>query len=79
MKLIHKEVNPNSCPFCGAEHIEVVVDNAEYSLGIADEDAIVHFKVVCHKCGASSAWCHTRRDAISRWNRRAEVKTNENS
>ena len=61
------------CPFCNNKNISVVVDNAEYSLGLIDETD-VHFKVICSTtscgCGASSSWKNTREEAVMEWNRR---------
>ena len=59
------------CPFCGNKNISVVVDSAEYSLGLSEEAS---FKVVCSKtscgCGASSGWCNAEDEAINDWNKR---------
>ena len=61
------------CPFCNNKKISVVVDSAEYSLGLIDETD-VHFKVICSTtscgCGASSGWCNTEQEAVESWNTR---------
>ena len=61
------------CPFCNNGNISVVVDNAEYSLGLVGETD-VHFKVICsttsYGCGASSGWCNTEQEAVDAWNTR---------
>ena len=65
------------CPFCGNKKISVVVDNAEYSLGLVDESE-TSFKVMCSStscgCGASSGWHNTREEAINAWNTRIPQK-----
>lgn len=63
------------CPFCGNKNISVVVDNAEYSLGLTDETNKC-FKVICSKtscgCGASSGWRNTKQEAVDTWNSRTK-------
>lgn len=63
------------CPSCGNKKIVVIVDNAEYSLGLSDEAS---FEVICSTtsggCGASSGWCNTKQKAIEKWNTRANKK-----
>lgn len=70
-----------SCPFCNNNKISVVVDNAEYSLGLIDETD-VHFKVICSTtscgCGASSGWRNTKQEAIECWNTRTPQKEVDN-
>lgn len=64
-----------TCPFCDNNKISVVVDNAEYSLGLVDETN-VHFSVICSTtscgCGASSGWRDTEEEAIEAWNTRTK-------
>lgn len=65
--------NLKPCPFCGNKNTAVVVDNAEYALGLVNDEDVC-FKVICSTtscgCGASSAWCDTRQEAVDRWNKR---------
>ena len=69
-----------SCPFCSNNKISVIVNDAEYSLGLTDKTD-VYFKVICSitsgGCGASSGWYNTRQEAADRWNTRIlKVKDN---
>ena len=69
------------CPFCGNGNITIVVDNVHHSLGIADKDEVVNFKVICSLtscgCGASTPWAYPKENAVRLWNRRKGVKDDE--
>lgn len=71
------------CPICGNNNIEVVVDDAEYSLGLIDE---ANFKVVCGTtscgCGLCTEWHPTEQNAVAEWNndlKRREKCSNVNT
>lgn len=53
------------CPFCGNKYVELD-DSTE------DRDEETLYSVVCDQCGSCGAQEYKRRDAIERWNDRAE-------
>ena len=66
-----KEMNMNKsdketlkpCPFCGSNKVQLYVCPNEVKTA---------YVVQCIDCGASSAYMHSRKDAIEMWNRRNE-------
>lgn len=54
------------CPFCGGEAHFVEV-------GFQDKDDIISPYVICHNCGASTAWYEGKKEAKDAWNRRATM------
>jgi Lar family restriction alleviation protein len=58
-----QEINKmESCPFCGCKRVDVVhktINNCDYEWFAA-----------CCECGASSANCKTKQEAIDAWNKR---------
>lgn len=67
---MQKELKP--CPFCGeGKNIRVIIDGLLFGENI--------YVCKCMKCGARAPVSYNSgKQAIERWNRRAEVKDNGN-
>ena len=57
------------CPFCGATQIG---DKCERNVAITKYLKIGCYKVFCYKCGTSSDWYDTEKQAARAWNRMAD-------
>lgn len=64
-----EEIELKPCPFCGATAEGEPLMNR---VGIYQSELTKCFHVSCYKCGTTSNWYNTEKQAINAWNRRAD-------
>ena len=62
---MQNELKP--CPFCGGENVEVFHPKYNPFIGL--------YQVQCYDCHFGYKQCHTEKEAVAAWNRRANDGT----